>query len=199
MICRTPHPVKVEAPKSISGKFDQTVGYYGSITSWLDFDLIRYLADARPDIRFLFIGRIETDVGDLFDIENIFHLPDQPHNELIQHASNWQVSLIPFLINDQIMACNPLKLREYLAIGKPIVSVSFPAVEEYSDIVNCANSREEMLTQLNTALSLRPSQQAILLDKSRRSVSDESWLNRSLKIERLINDALADKRSTCIC
>lgn len=185
--------VKVEATQSISGKFDQTVGYYGSITSWLDFDLIRYLADARPDIRFLFIGRIETDVGDLFDLENIFHLPDQPHNELIQHASNWQVSLIPFLINDQIMSCNPLKLREYLAIGKPIVSVSFPAVEEYSDIVNCANSREEMLTQLNTALSLRPSQQAILLDKSRYRVSEESWINRSLIVEQLIDDALADK------
>lgn len=190
---------KPQLSSKFGGRYDQTVGYYGSISSWLDFELIKFLANARPDVRFLFIGRIETDVGDLFELENVFHLPDQPHNKLVEYASNWQVSLIPFRINEQIKACNPLKLREYLAIGNPIISTLFPAVAEYDDLALCAESHEEMLNHLNTALSLTQHQQAILLDNSRRRVSEESWLSRSLKIERIIDEVLADKHAKHIC
>ena len=172
---------------------DIVVGYYGSITRWLNFELITFLARARPDITFLFIGKIEIDDCRMFEYKNIVHLVDMPHEELIQYAVNWQVSLIPFVDNEQIRACNPLKLREYLAIGHPILSTKYPAVMEFSECIYIAENRQQMLEQLNTALTLSQTELTRLKEESRKMVESSSWEARCDYVSTLLMKKLTDK------
>ncbi|QUM76636.1 glycosyltransferase [Moritella sp. 24] len=165
---------------------DLVVGYYGSITSWLDFELITFLAEARPDVTFLFIGKIDIDTCPIFEYDNITHLPDMAHAELIQYAANWQVSLIPFVDNEQIRACNPLKLREYLAIGQPVVSTKYPAVMAFSESIYIADNQQQMLEKLNSALTLTNTELTQLKDKSRKMVENSTWEARCHSITTLL-------------
>ncbi|SQD77367.1 glycosyltransferase family protein [Moritella yayanosii] len=183
-VCKRPY----NYPKS-----DLVVGYYGSITSWLDFELIRFLALSRPDVTFLFIGRIEITDCELFEYNNIIHLPDMPHEQLIQYAANWQVSLIPFVDNEQIRACNPLKLREYLAIGHPIISTKYPAVLPFRDCIYVADDKYHMLEQLNIALLLPNNKLEKLTARSRKMVESATWQARCDLVTRLLTEKLAIK------
>ena len=185
-VCKRPH----NYPES-----DLVVGYYGSITSWLDFELIRFLAQSRPDVTFLFIGRIEITDCELFEYNNIIHLSDMPHEELIQYAANWQVSLIPFVDNEQIRACNPLKLREYLAIGHPILSTQYPAVMPFRDCIYVADDKYQMLEQLNTALLLSNNKLEELTVRSRKMVESATWQARCELVTTLLTEKLAIKNS----
>ena len=172
---------------------DLVVGYYGSITSWLDFELIAFLARSRPDVTFLFIGRIDIDKCPIFKYDNVVHLADMAHEQLIQYAANWQVSLIPFLDNKQIRACNPLKLREYLAIGHPIISTKYPAVLPFKECIYIADTKQQMFEQLNSALVLTKSELTRLNVKSRRMVKSATWEARCNFVTSLLTDKLAAK------
>lgn len=171
------------------------VGYYGSISCWLDFELITFLAQSRPDVTFLFIGRIEITECELFKYKNIIHLPDMPHEQLIQYAANWQVSLIPFVDNEQIRACNPLKLREYLAIGHPILSTRYPAVIPFLDCIYVADNKYQMLEQLNLALVLPSKALEQLKARSRKAVEAATWQARCDLVTTLLAEKLAIKNS----
>ena len=53
---------------------------------------------------------------------NVTFIPEVTHHDLIRFSQHWDVSILPFLDNKQIRSCNPLKLKEYLAVGAPIVA-----------------------------------------------------------------------------
>ncbi|PKH06234.1 glycosyltransferase [Moritella sp. Urea-trap-13] len=172
---------------------DLVVGYYGSITSWLDFELITFLAQSRPDVTFLFIGKIEIADCVIFEYNNIIHLSDMPHEQLIQYAANWQVSLIPFVDNEQIRACNPLKLREYLAIGHPILSTRYPAVTAFTNCIYVADDKYQMLAQLNLTLVLPSQALEQLKSRSRKMVKTATWQARCELVTTLLAARLAEK------
>jgi hypothetical protein len=71
------------------------------------------------------------------------------------------------------MNANPIKLREYLAMGKPIVSVSTPEIDKYSDVVRIARTPEEYLQQLDQAVN-NPSSEAEIAARVER-VAQEGW------------------------
>ncbi|GLI94924.1 glycosyltransferase [Methylocystis echinoides] len=110
-------------------------GFYGSVAEWLDIDMIAQAARALPGWDFVIIGNIETDVGPLLGLPNVRLLGPRPHAELPRYVQHWTVSLLPFRDTAQIRACNPLKLREYLAAGTPVVSTDFPALTPYKHLV----------------------------------------------------------------
>lgn len=180
------------------GKF--TVGYYGSITEWLDYDLIAYLAQQRRDINFVFIGHASCErCESIFKLANVYHFADMPHQQLIEYASNWQASLMPFQLNEQILACDPLKLREYLAIGKPILSSTFPALTPFDDVVFHGKDKIEILSRLDSIINLDPQQQQVLMANSRAHIQQASWEQRAEQVKALIADVIAAKKTAGGC
>jgi glycosyltransferase involved in cell wall biosynthesis len=175
----TPTPAAPDLP---SGK---VAGYYGTLASWLDFPLIAATARLLPDWTFLFIGPIGADVTaeDLALLRaepNITLLGPRPHASLPSYSRNWTAGLIPFRDNAQIRASNPLKLREYLAAGRPIVATHFPALTPYAAHIaveatpdGFARALEASLTDTNT--------------QARQSrVAAESWTARAATVATLI-------------
>lgn len=160
-------------------------GYYGSISKWVDVDLLCKVAKQLPQWNFVLIGRVETDVSQMESLNNVFLLGPREHSELVSYSGNWDVSLMPFLQCEQIDKCNPLKLREYLAAGKPVVSVTFPAVKEYEDVVQLVDygDAEGFACQIRRAL-----QEGEKPEVRSRRVANESWAQRVLEIESFLTD-----------
>ncbi|WP_257263373.1 glycosyltransferase [Endozoicomonas sp. ONNA2] len=160
-------------------------GFYGSISGWLETDLLAQSATALPSWQFVFIGDIKTDVSSLAALPNVHFLGARPHHQLPSYIQHWNVALLPFRNNKQIAACNPLKLREYLASGTPIAATSFPAAREYEDLLAIQSPREPFSRVILRANELRE-------EKARRQnrVSSESWQHRAAQLEALINHLL---------
>jgi glycosyltransferase involved in cell wall biosynthesis len=128
-----PRPVDLPTGKPIAG-------FYGSIANWLDVELMAEVASALAHWDFVLIGPVQTDVAKLRCLPNVHFLGAKAHGALPAYVQHWQVSLLPFRDSPQIRACNPLKLREYLAVGKPVVATDFPALDGYRAVVQVASS-----------------------------------------------------------
>src|SRR5205823_13347203 len=118
------------APDDAAGLPRPIIGYFGSLEKWIDFELIDYLAEHRPQWTFLLVGRVAVPAGRLSQRPNVRWLGRRPYESLPAYGKLFNAAIIPFRINQQTLHCNPLKLREYLAMGKPIVSVDFPEVRK---------------------------------------------------------------------
>lgn len=152
-------------------------GFYGSFADWLDKDLLRRAAQELPDWRFVFIGDVKTDASKLSDLPNVLFLGPRPHHALPGYAQNWTASLIPFLPTPQILASNPLKLREYLAAGSPIVATPFPALEPYDAHVRVAADAEGFIQALRGAATDKQDAAARAARQAR--VAAETWTSRA--------------------
>ncbi|PJG60145.1 glycosyltransferase [Aeromonas cavernicola] len=126
-------------------------GFYGSISDWIDLPLLAETAKALPHWDLVLIGPVQTDLSPLQGLPNVHLLGPRPHHALAAYAQHWQVSLLPFVDNAQIRACNPLKLREYLAVGRPIVSTDFPALEGFRELVHISTTASSLASAINQA------------------------------------------------
>lgn len=151
-------------------------GYYGSISEWLDLELLQSTIAQLPDWHFVFIGKAVVDVSTLSRFNNVTLLGERPHHELPSYSQHWTASLLPFIDNPQIRACNPLKLREYLAAGRPIVSTPFPALDEYRDLVHTVTDATSMIAALQqTRLEANN-------EKRKLAVAEHTWAARAAQI-----------------
>ena len=146
-------------------------GFYGSLSGWLDQDLIAGAAERLPDWRFVMIGEERCDLSRLKKVPNIEFLGPRPHDRLAGYVQHWDASLIPFRDTAQIRACNPLKLREYLAAGTPIVSTDFPALDRYRDHVSVAADADAFAKAIEDGLNEDAGERF----KRRKTVERESW------------------------
>jgi GT2 family glycosyltransferase/glycosyltransferase involved in cell wall biosynthesis len=106
------------------------VGYYGAISAgWFDAALVVALAESRPDWNIVLIGPIDAETRTLLDPSpNIVQLGEVAYAELPRYCADFDVAIIPFLANDLTAATDPVKLYEYFAAGKPVVTTPLPAV-----------------------------------------------------------------------
>jgi glycosyltransferase involved in cell wall biosynthesis len=99
------------------------IGFFGVIDERFDLNLIRGIAEERPDWQLILIGPVlKIDPATLPKNENIHYLGQKSYGELPDYLCGWDVALIPFLLNDSTRYISPTKTPEYLAAGIPVVS-----------------------------------------------------------------------------
>ena len=152
------------------------IGFFGSIDAWFDSELLAEAIRAKPDWNFLLIGRVAVNIDVLASAPNVTIVGPQPYHSLPDWARAFDVAIIPFRRNRLVMSVNPLKLKEYLATGKPVVSTWMPEVEHFSKYVAVANDSQTFVEQIEKALS-QPSPDG---ERARmRAVADLSWEART--------------------
>src|SRR5206468_9194695 len=109
-------------------------GFYGTIQDWVDLDLMAYLASRHPEWSFAMIGKLCVDVSRLARYPNIHWLGRKPHSELPSYCKGFAAGLIPYILNERVLHVNPIKLREYLSAGLPVVSTAVPEVAHYAAV-----------------------------------------------------------------
>jgi glycosyltransferase involved in cell wall biosynthesis len=151
------------------------IGFYGLIADWVDLELFRFLAVSRPQWSFALIGRTQTDVGPLQGLPNVHLLGRKDYQLLPAYCKGFDVAILPFVINDLTNAANPLKLREYLAAGLPVVASAIPEVEKLDGLVAIGRTPTEFLSQVEAVL--RSGATGPQLERS-RAVEGESWTSK---------------------
>ncbi len=121
-----PHTVM---PAEIAALPKPVIGFFGLIADWVDLELVRAVADAFPEGSVALVGKVATGLGPLEGAHNVHLFGRRPYEELPAWCKGFDVALMPFVENELAASSNPLKVREYLAAGLPVVSTPVPEVE----------------------------------------------------------------------
>src|SRR5205807_7772486 len=117
-------------PEEIARLLRPVSGYLGLIASdWIDIDLLVHVARSFPHASLVMLGKITMDVSALERLPNVHLLGRKPYETLPAYCKGFDVGLLPFPISEVTLNANPLKVREYLAAGLPVVSTPIPEVE----------------------------------------------------------------------
>ena len=128
------------------------LGFYGALRDWIDYDLIEYLARRHKDWSIALIGEPLVDLTRFRDVPNVHLLGRKPHRDLPACCKGISVGLIPHKVNQLTLHMNPIKLREYLCAGLPVVSVRLPEVENYVPHCLIADDYEQFERAVEAAI-----------------------------------------------
>jgi glycosyltransferase involved in cell wall biosynthesis len=149
------------------------IGFHGLLADWVDFELIKKTAGHFKNGSVVLIGKVAVDAEQkikvLEGVRNIHRLGRKRYADLPAYCKGFDVSLNPFAVNELTLAANPLKVREYLAAGLPVVSTDIPEVRI---LKYCAVGRnhEDFIAKIEEALA-KPVPREEISD----SVREESW------------------------
>jgi hypothetical protein len=167
------------------------IGFYGALSAWFDWALLGEAARRLPSWQFVLVGPLLAAPGlNLRQFPNIHCLGQRPHEALPGYVQHWDVSILPLRDTPQTRACNPLKLREYLAAGTPVVSTDFPALDGYRDLARVASTSGAFTAALIDAVVEGRARAA----ERQACVADESWEARARQIEQWL-DTLGEAKS----
>jgi glycosyltransferase involved in cell wall biosynthesis len=171
------------------------IGYYGALAEWFDYDLVEHVASARKDWHFVLIG-IDFDGtlhrhGRLLKMPNVRWLGEKTYEELPAYLQQFTVATIPFVINEVTKSTSPVKLFEYMAGGKPIVTTDMPECRDCPGVAVARNSAE-YLAMLDRAIDdgQRESHRRLLDQQARAN----TWESRMGELVARIETTLGDKR-----
>jgi glycosyltransferase involved in cell wall biosynthesis len=169
------------------------LGYFGAIEPWLiDQELIKRAARERPTWQWIFIGNKSRGV-EIESLPNTHFLPPVPYEELPRYAAGFDVCVLPWDTDKAFTSYgSAIKVREYLATGKPVVISPLPEYEPMGDVLRIARSQDNFLNLVDDALrenSIAASQ------KRQASVRDGTWDARAEWVSDLIEKTLGEKVS----
>ena len=161
------------------------IGFFGLIAEWLDLELIAEIARRRPAWSVVMLGKANVDTSALRALPNVRLLGQKPYADLPAYCRAFDVGIIPFRVDALTVRANPLKLREYLAAGLPVVSSDLPEVRKYSGLAQLATGADGFIAAIEKALAERDDG---LARARTAAMAPESWEARVEEISDLIEE-----------
>ena len=177
-------------PPDIAALRGPVIGFFGLIEAWIDLDLVAGLADRHPEWSFVLLGRVAVPAATLPRQPNVHFLGVRPYDQLPHYGRRFDVSIIPYRPTRQVHHANPIKLREYLAMEKPIVAVSTPEIAKFADVVTLATTLDEWDAAIAAALA---DDDAGARARRRKAADAMTWDARLTRVEGIVRDALAGR------
>lgn len=167
------------------------IGFFGQIENEsIDIELLDRLATTTlpggvtPQL--VLIGRVAMDLGPLARRANVHVLGWQPYGELPALASGFDVAICPMPNTEWVRAANPIKIKEYLALGLPVVARSIPHLDQYEHVLTLASSNDDFVRGVRRALA----GDAPGVAASRRSsVIHDTWSARAAQLVDALDSA----------
>ncbi|OAG28023.1 glycosyltransferase family protein [Thermodesulfatator autotrophicus] len=128
------------------------IGYIGLIDARLNLNLIRHILSNLLNINFVFIGRNEIDMTSI-KYSNFYYIPPIDYEQVPSTLQSMDILILPYIVNSFTQTINPLKLKEYLATGKPIVGVPLKEIKKFEPYVVIAETPEEWVKVINDIIN----------------------------------------------
>jgi glycosyltransferase involved in cell wall biosynthesis len=138
-------------PEEIRNLPKPVIGFFGLIADWVDLELMAEVAKRFPNGSMVLLGKSTTDTSVLQQVPNVHQLGRKTYESLPAYCKGFDVTLMPFRINELTLNANPLKVREYLAAGLPVVSTAIPEVEVLG-LCRIGHDKESFIREVEIAL-----------------------------------------------
>ncbi len=178
-----------EKIQSIVNKKKPIIGYYGALAKWFDYKLIEQLAKEREDYEIVLIGMDydgSYDQSNLKDYSNISYLGMIDYKDLINYSRYFDVCIVPFIKNDITDSTSPLKIFEYMALEKPIVTTDINECKNYESCL-ISKDYDEFIRNIDKALRLEIDNKEYF-NILRREAEENTWDNRAELIKEAIKN-----------
>ena len=167
------------------------LGYFGAIEPWLvDQELIKRASRERPQWQWVFIGNKSRGM-EIEELPNVHFLPPVPYADLPGYAAGFDVCVLPWETEQSFTSYgSAIKVREYLATGKPVVISPLPEYEPMRDVLRIARTRDDFIRLVEDALH---ENDATLAAARQAAVATGTWDARAEWVSDLIERVLAQK------
>jgi glycosyltransferase involved in cell wall biosynthesis len=161
------------------------VGFFGAIEDdAVDMALVGEAVRALPDASFVFVGQLTASLESVGGLPNVHFLGKKPYEEVPRYGAQFDVAIMPLPQNRWKYYSSPIKLKEYLALGLPIVSTEFPEALHYRDVFYVAKSTDDFIQGIRKALGGYGVGSA---ETRRARVTGDTWEQTSLHIAAAIH------------
>ena len=132
------------------------VGYHGALAKWIDYRALKNIAQSEKYILLLIGFEHDESLKEsgILNIKNVYYLGPKPYGELVKYAVWYDIAILPFMLNEITLSVSPVKIFEYMALQKPIVSSALPECKKYKSCI-IADSAEDYSTKVEEAYGLR--------------------------------------------
>ena len=167
-------------------------GYIGGLHRHLEVDWLDHAAEAMPDVSFVLVGPIQTDLGSLRSRPNVHLLGQKPHDELPAYVAGFDASLVPYAVTPFTASVVPTKLFEYLALGGPVITTALPELSRLQipdGVVAIADGPESFAQHIREAVARPPTPE----ERTRRREFAErvSWEGMLAEMMTAVESAIA--------
>lgn len=176
----------IKPVKKAQSKARYKLGYIGTISSWMDFDILRAALDTYEDIEIHMIGPRSEQSGKNYSKRLIFHGVVE-HNSLYAKIADFDCLIMPFVINEITLAVDPVKLYEYISFGKCILSVYYDEIKRFKDMVYFYHDAKDFVRQIGM---LRGKGFPARFDEEMQNtfLEENSWESRGKIVRERINE-----------
>ncbi|HEU0029663.1 MAG TPA: glycosyltransferase [Kofleriaceae bacterium] len=182
----------MRVPDDLAALPEPRIGFYGTLREWVDFDLLAEVARLRPTWSFALIGQqLSDDVDKVRGLRNVHLLGQKRHAELPAYCKGFDVGIIPYRIDARMTFVNPLKLREYLSAGLPVVSTPVPEVSRFAQLCRVASDPQSFVRAIEEALA--ETGRAARSQRS-KAMQSETWSARVDEVARRVDEVALRKR-----
>ena len=176
-------------------KSDKIIGYIGSIDDRIDYELLSKVSKTFASYKLKLIGRVTHEPA--YDFakahKNVDLTGSKQPLELAAELKEVDLGLIPFITNEFTRNIYPLKVNEYLAAGKAVVSTNFAPLGDFSSQITIANDHFEFITGINNELNNDSVEKRLARNQFAKA---NSWENRAETFSQIINDLLLATNET---
>jgi len=165
------------------------IGYIGTIQDRIDFDLIKYIAEQNNDKLIVLAGPVWKNVKKqiktkLESLDNVKFLGRIKFEYAPAYINKFDVCIIPHKLTKFVQSMNPMKMYEYLALGKPVVTTEGAGVNEFKDLLYIAKDKQSFNNHINQAIKEKDDN---LIAQRQEQAKKHDWINKTNKMLQIID------------
>ena len=169
------------------------IGYSGLVAARLDLEMLREAAEARPGWNFVLVGTVndaqcESGMQELRDMPNVYMLGHKQIHDVPRYIHHFDVCVIPYVVNLRAQHASPIKLYEYAAASRSIVTTDFAAAHAFEGHISIAGDTGQFVSACEQALVVGPTAPEVL--ENRDIATKNTWDHRVQQISGIIEQAI---------
>jgi len=181
-------------PTDLAAIDSPIIGFTGLVSARLDFELLLECACSRPGWSFVFVGSVDrSECEEMLDkldaLDNVHFLGVKPVESMPGYLQHFDVCTIPYAADDNAANASPLKLYEYAAVKRPIVTTDFPAAREFPGHLHRVTNAAEYIDACEHALSMSRLDTKLL--ENQQFAASNTWDVRVAQVVDIMNTHLA--------
>jgi glycosyltransferase involved in cell wall biosynthesis len=181
----------LQVPEDVKAVKRPVIGFFGALSEWVDLELIGKVALQHPEATVLLVGRASADVSLFHNTPNVSLLGFREFDTLPAYLRIFDVCIIPFHLTELVDGVDPIKLREYLCAGKPVVTTDFREARKFDDLIYIARGHDEFVHNVGHALMERDPG---IVERRISAVRGDDWPSKIGLISSLVLNKLSPGR-----